>query len=49
MVFYASPVRSARDSLWDMLHRKANVIDGLWMIGGDFNYILHSLGKKVVL
>src|SRR4051812_18662300 len=56
---YASPSRSARDILWDVLHSQANELDGLaeqtnWMVHGSQEAILnphsnHLRGKVAPL
>lgn len=45
-VVYASPIRSVRDSLSDILHRQDSKLNDPWIIGGDFNFILQFFGER---
>lgn len=43
---YASPINVVRMQLWSELGKMSNYIKGPWLLGGDFNTILHDEEKK---
>ena len=45
---YASPVRTVRKQLWPTLNILAQMVNGPWIIGGDFNTIMNAAEKRGV-
>ncbi|KAK4710031.1 hypothetical protein R3W88_004544 [Solanum pinnatisectum] len=45
-VIYASTHRNMRKTLWNNLKNIKDTFDGKWLIGGDFNELLHNSEKK---
>lgn len=43
---YAGPIPSRRKLLWDYLDELASIINGPWMVVGDFKEIVSSMEKK---
>ncbi|KAK4708924.1 hypothetical protein R3W88_029849 [Solanum pinnatisectum] len=43
---YATSLWNMRKILWENLHTIKNNYSGKWLIGGNFNELLHSLDKK---
>lgn len=43
---YASPRLARRQALWDDLGKIAEIMDGEWMVLGDFNFITNAHERK---